>query len=77
MQIVRANANSRCDRAHELPGDPRGGRLPDELLELLDLAPVHVVVEVGAPAAAPRGLQRLGVGRRLRKVLRDPLWNYE
>ena len=76
MQIVRANANSRCGRAHELPGDPRGGRLPDELLELLDLAPVHVVVEVGAVTATDGRLQRLGVDRRLLKVLRDPLWKW-
>ena len=67
-------SNSRRGRPHELPGDPRGGRLPDELLELLDLPPVHVVVEVGAVAVGR--LQRLGVDRRLLKVLRDPLWKW-
>ena len=72
MYSAVSGANSRRGRPHELGGDAGGGRLPDEIGELLDLAPVHVVVEVG-PAAAASGLERLRVDRGPLQVLRDPL----
>jgi hypothetical protein len=45
-------------RSHQLAGDRRGGRLPDELLELGDPLPVAEVLEEAAGIVGPRSDER-------------------